>query len=873
MNSYHNLFTKLRENTNITILTPNRRLAATLHHDYQHYRIEQGDECWQTADILPISTWLQRLWSEQINQTINAAPLLLTTTQESFIWEKIISKSKTSHQLLQVSETAELVRSAWGLLKQWQVDLTLPIFTSSEDYAALTEWITEFQKRCAENNWLDSATLVDVVIQKIQSKQIKLPNEIILIGFTEINPQLQVLFKHGNVSQYEFLRDEINCQRISLIDTEAEIMTLARWAKSLYSENTNISIGCVIPSLDKIRDRVQQLFSEVFTHDPSAFNISAGKNLPCYPIIHSALQLLNLHKPTISLDNLSEILASPFIGHAEQERLRRFKFDSRLRQDNISQIDLTKSIADESSAINKFCPRFAELIKNFYHFINTTSTEKTYHEWADIFSEALASLGWPGERSLSSIEYQIVENWLKVLVEFASLDQISAPVNYEQALHTLQKMISRAVFQPKTPQAPIQILGVLEAASIPFDYLWVAGMDDISWPPQPKPNPFIPKSLQRELHMPHATAERELMFCRNMVTQFKHGAAQVIFSHAEKNDELELQASPLIRNLPQSHFIDLHLPEYTSATEQIFASKSIEIIFDDTAPPVQDNEVIRGGVSVLKQQALCPFKAYAEWRLHARELEQPLPGLRPKDRGEIVHKILELIWNKLQKQAALIALDDTKLMECITRSIDETFMASKLTSHIDYPQYLSLEKQRLTSLIHDWLQIEKERPEFTVTNNEKNTQINIGPLKLNVRIDRIDELSDGTKMIIDYKTGKHNDINNWFSDRPEEPQLPLYSLLDRDKTSAISFAQVAQGENCFKGVSRYTLDIKGIKLIPEIKKAATLSWEDQLNKWQTILTKLSHDFHSGIATVNPKDPPQTCEWCSLQPLCRINEEA
>ncbi len=65
-------------------------------------------------------------------------------------------------------------------------------------------------------------------------------------------------------------------------------------------------------------------------------------------------------------------------------------------------------------------------------------------------------------------------------------------------------------FQAQSPAANVQILGILEAGGLLFDALWISGLDDSNWPAQPKPNPFIPKRLQRELKMPHASAEREL---------------------------------------------------------------------------------------------------------------------------------------------------------------------------------------------------------------------------------------------------------------------------------------------------------------------------------------------------------------------------
>lgn len=877
-------------NANTTVITPNRRLSATLHKQYQAYQIERQQACWPTPTILPAISWIQGVWQNESSEHFTATPLLLNAAQEQYVWESIVLRTKNSDQLLQVSETAEMAKSAWGLLKQWQVDMHSPIFTQAEDYAALHAWATQFQAFCQAGQWIDMASVPDLVTAKIKNGEITPPAHLILFGFTELSPQLAQLLASceaagSKISQPSLATHaQAQCQRLSLLDAENEIVTLARWAKATWEKNPQASIGCVIPALEKIRDRVQQIFSAEFAakntytvdKQTAAFNLSAGKSLLQYPLIHTALVLLGLHKHTIAIDTFSYVLASPFLGEAEKEHIKRCLFDSQLKNENVNNLHLPALLETQTDAralsLHQSCPLLAKRVKQFLTLLDDYQTPRSYSEWTAAFTHLLTALGWPGERSLNSEEYQMVDSWFKLLADFSTLDQISTPLHFQQALQTLHKMAAKTIFQPKTPDAPIQVLGVLEAAALPFDHVWIAGMDDISWPPQPKPHPFIPKQLQRELHMPHATAERELRFCNLLIQQFKQSAGQVIFSHAEKNEELELQASPLIRDVPDITLSALHLPPSQTLVERIYQTKQSEAVLDDNAPALGAQEKIRGGVNVIKQQALCPFKAFAEWRLHAHELESPLPGLRAKDRGNLIHKALELLWNTLQDHANLQAMDETALHTLVAHCIDQA-LTTVPNSRRDYTQYLALEKQRLHKLIGEWLAIEKERGPFKVMTQEKAAQIRLNQLTLSVRIDRIDELPDGRKLIIDYKTGKHNEVNSWFSDRPDEPQLPLYSLLDTDNTIGITFAQVASGESGFKGVSRYALDIKGIKLLTDIRKATAVSWEEQQTEWRTTLTQLSDDFSRGAAQVSPKDPVQTCAWCALKPLCRINEKS
>lgn len=884
--SHEALFASVNPHT--TILTPNRRLAATLQKLFQEYQLSHKQDIWHTADILPISTWIQRLWDMQAIASATPQPLLLSPTHEQFIWERIILAARESSQLIQISETADLAKAAWGLLKQWNISYRDPIFESAEDYLALQRWCETFESHCEKYHLIDNASLVDRVLKDITKNDIRIKNNLILIGFNEFAPQYVDLFEaclsqNITIKNHVIVSNNQSMQRINLHDDEAEIRTMAQWAHEIYIKNKQARVGCVIPNLEAKRDRVQQIFSEIFADkhslsvdmEKSPFNISAGKPLNHYAIVHCALELLSLNKSFIELDTLSYLLATTYIGEAESERMNRAKFDSLLRQNNIKSMALNdtfkKSDNQKQLLLSNYCGKLAKRLEQFVNQLSECIENKTYREWAVCFNQLITSMGWPGERSLSSVEYQIVTSWLDLLNHYGSLDQISGPVDYQQALYALRKITAKSVFQPKTPEAPIQVLGVLEAAALPFEYLWVSGMDDVAWPPQPKPNPFIPKQIQRELRMPHATAERELIYCEQVTTLFKNSASIVIFSHADKNESLELQPSPLIRDLPSITTSALIKDTVDSVSQNIFKTRQLEKIIDEIAPPIAAETKVSGGTDIIKQQALCPFKAFATHRLHAREMEEPMPGLRPKDRGTIIHKVLEIIWTKLQSSSVLIKLNADELKQIIEESI-EAALALTPNTRSHYKQYISLEKKRLYKLINDWLDLEKSRPGFSVMMREKRAEITLNKLKFSVQIDRIDQLEDGKKLIIDYKTGTQNFEHKWLGNRPDEPQLPLYALLDPIDTVGITFAQVAQGDNKFIGLSKYTLDINKITPIAEFKGTSLTSWDLQLQEWQKTMMQLSDDFSDGIAKVDPKEQEKTCEYCKLKPLCRIYED-
>jgi ATP-dependent helicase/nuclease subunit B len=879
------LFAKL-DATNTTIITPNRRLSATILKKFNEHQVTQNITCWPTLDILPFNNWIQRLWQNYCQQDVAITPLILTQEQEQILWEEILNQAPTNDALLQLSATAELAKSAWGILKQWQVNPNQSAFELTEDSCAFQLWAKEFQKICTERNWLDANSLLDLLSEKIINGDIKLPPKIILTGFTEYTPQQKKFFglcaEYNTQVSYHFnqcLAPNRSIQRVALIDEDTEIKTMALWAKSLLQPSASINIGCVVPNLEKVRDKILHTFSNIFsaehtfTLNPTTlpFNISAGKTLSTYAIINSALQLLSLNNKTLSAANISHLLHSPFLGDAENERIKRAHFDTRLHNTNTTPPSLN-ALLDTNEKINltKSCPQLAERLLAFTKQTEQLKKNNSPSEWVAIFVELLTLLGWPGERSLNSQEYQVVQRWLELLQEFQSLDAILPLQTYQQALHYLNRLASKTIFQIQSPAAPIQILGLLEAAEIPFDHLWVMGLDDTTWPPAAKPNPFIPQRLQKNLSMPHANAEKELIYSTQLTTQLQNSSPHCVFSHALKNDDSELRPSALIAQIKEIPLEELRLESNAAPAQIIFQTKDLDIIQDDQAPSIQPNETLHGGVRIFKQQAACPFKAFAEIRLHAQPMEELKIGLRAQDRGTIVHKALELVWQVLKSSEFLINLNDDDLMtlitECGTRAIEKT-----TSKKVAETRYLGLELQRVEKLLFAWLQHEKSRPAFHVIAQEKEHSMTIGGIPLTMRVDRVDAVADGSHLIIDYKTGKNNQIKAWFSDRPDEPQLPLYCLMDPSKTSGIAFAEIHPDTLTFKGIAHEETGIPAITPINKVNYAEQRTWEQQIAHWQTVLTQLGTDFQHGQAKVNPKSD-ETCQYCHLQVLCRINEK-
>ena len=265
---------------------------------------------------------------------------------------------------------------------------------------------------------------------------------------------------------------------------------------------------------------------------------------------------------------------------------------------------------------------------------------------------------------------------------------------------------------------------------------------------------------------------------------------------------------------------------------------------------------VHGGVKIFKNQAECPFKAFAELRLHAKKMEETTIGLRKLDRGNLLHRTLELIWLELHDSSTLTMKSDSELKtiihHCAAIALDEIVESNQTNN----TRYLALELQRLENLLWDWLLIEKMRPPFRVVALEHKISATIGNITANFRVDRIDELltedTEAKQLIIDYKTGKDINKNSWFSERLDEPQLPIYSIINPLETVGIAFAKINPVKMEMIGISKSPLKMQSIHLLATVKQADAMLWDEQMLTWQKNLGQLSHDFFEGKADVTQK---------------------
>src|SRR5690606_3125808 len=227
---------------------------------------------------------------------------------------------------------------------------------------------------------------------------------------------------------------------------------------------------------------------------------------------------------------------------------------------------------------------------------------------------------------------------------------------------------------------------------------------------------------RRSSDLPHASLERELSYAQALTQNYRQCAGEVIFSSPESDAESHLNPSPLIRDLPLTPLTQLlaDAPNPDQALRQtLAASRHYQLLDDPRGPALPEQDKVRGASGIFKEQAACPFNAFARLRLGANEPDTAQPGFSALARGNLLHDSLADFWTRTKDWAGLQALDERaldKLLRDITGEVIEKARQRRPAELGHY--YCQLEQERLCRLLHTWLSNEKTRAPFSVVSVE-----------------------------------------------------------------------------------------------------------------------------------------------------------
>lgn len=894
------------------ILTPNQRLARAIQQAWGLHCRERGKSSWKQAPVYAIDHWLEACWQDLrdsgFEPVLDAAPAPEHT--ELFLWSQIISADERTPPSSSINGLAHLARQARQYLALWpgkELDFrnTASIFRDHQGYQLLLDWLPRLHEALARLNLLTPEQTLSLIKQGFTETVLPKQEIIHLVGFQILPPAQHQLLETAatEISELKPAGHSGNCQITALADSDAEMAGAAHWAQARLQSGAK-RVGIVFPNLPRIRKRVERQFRSVLEPDyclpckpnsPPPFNISAGTPLAQTGLVEAALTLLTLNESEQPLAFYCAILNNPFWADSRRETELRGNAEVQLRELDRVQIKASdfRSVIQrarknlkpthpetdpDTDISNTDAPGPSARLQAAAHLARRQPVKQTFLAWAHYIAEFLDTVGWPGSRTLDSIEYQQLLHWQQTLDHFVNLDTAKAQVTWPEALSQLRQLANKIIFQPQTPDSPIQVLGVLEAAGLSFDALWVAGMGDEEWPQTVQMQPLLPAKLQKQAAMPRTDAGRELTLSRAIISGFSRAAKEIVFSYPERDGDVEKRPSPLLQEIAtqpsssDSSWVRTTLDH--PLARHLANTPAREWVQWEQAPMFSpQSEKLRGGSSLLRDQAACPFNAFARWRLGAKPLPEPVPGLSALERGNLTHRCLELLWRRIGAQNALLTLSERERTEQLGEVIDTALSeAATCLPELNGLRLRRIESTRLARLLQRWLALEAERPPFIVAASEHSITLtlNLGkagaPLLLPLRIDRIDLLADGRLALIDYKTGRTN-ISGWGGIRPEQPQLPLYALgimgdehglklnnfdfkpkdPKHPAIAALCFAQISNAQGL--ALTGVTDDPDSWPLRPLGELGLAETWDKTVDQWREHLETIAEEFVEGEAEI------------------------
>ena len=906
--NHDTLFEELRAGH--VLVTGNSRLSRVLTHAYSQWRIGLGDRLWQSPQIMPWAAWLDQLWeSSALQGLVESRRAVPGGRQLTNLWERVLRTDAQSQVLLRPESLATALRDTRNLVREWRLDLSHPAWfgDQNENQTAFHRWNRAFEALCDREGWLAPEDRAPLLCAAAGKEGFSGQESIDFLGFDEFNPSqarlLEALSGAGiRISRLKFTPCKGKVVQWRSQDRAREMRQMARWVRHWYEQEPESTIAVVVPELENRRAEIERHLREILVpgngqaeRGQAPWNISMGTPLAREPLIQTAFDLLNLLDGRFDIQQVGRVLRSPWLRGGLSERNSRALLEKCLRDNHPRQLKLgeLRYRAREMNRLDRQrnelplelqepqpwnSPKFSAVLDRLADFQSGSLKARKPSAWAEQFDQLLVSLGWPLKGEARSTEqndrnWQALQAWRDGLRELSSLDATTDQFSCAAAIGQLQRICRERIFQPQTPPARIQVLGLFEVSSLRFDHLWVLGLHNDNWPPAATPNPFVPRSLQITAGIPHSSPQRELEVAKTITRRLLETAPDCVFSYPGQLDGDEVLASPLLMNAAIEK-VD-RVPGWQ-------ANRWQSIIFQSPGPQTQplampgrlNGDTAKGGSSILKHQALCPFRAFARNRLAAEPLESPADGISPKLHGSLVHKVLELFWRETRTQPALMQLDEDSLQARVRQHVEhvveeEIFLQQR-------PAFARVEADRLQRQALASLDLEKARDPFTVIEFEKEILPVIEGQTIRLFIDRIDRTGAGEDIIIDYKTGKV-DPKRWFGDRPEDPQLPLYAISTESTPAAVTFAIVRDDGCLYSGVVRREglfpgLPPKTNRYTQELVDAG-FNMEETITNWRQVLHRLMSAFLQGEANIDPKNGRKTCDtsYCELQRLCRIDE--
>ncbi len=822
------------------VVTASRRLARELVAEHGRVQLLAGRAAWRTPSI---SFW--RAWLSHVLATTRSPQLLPTcinAQQSRVIWERCL-KREVKDSLTNFGSLAKQAQDTWGRLGEWNVPIEECAATAQgQDQRIFASAASRYLQTLADQDWIDESMLTGLFREQAGNGLLELPSRMTIAGFDRVTPQTQSLLDALRLSGCQVeSAGEAQPGSVHLLaydNSDAELRAAGAWARREIEHDVRQRVGVVVTDLERDATRYTHLLREGLvpgwqyadTDYAAAVNVSYGKKLADYPAAAIALLVLQWLSRGLSSVEISLLLRTPILGSKQLDGRSRLELILRRWPDRgwtLSLLSRAFRGRDDTNDALDWVERIGQLEQQRQKF----PASAVPAAWAELIDISLKTLNWPGDGSLNSADFQVINRWRELMNEFARLELVSGRMTLAEAVGRLATMARETVFQPESEGALLQVLGPLEAAGMHFDKLWITGLAAANWPPAGRPLALVSRQLQQQHEMPDAEPCDTTTYAQRVLSRLLRSAADCNCSYPLTQGDAEQTATGLLAEVD----VDVGSDDPGWHAAQLLVSASTGLAASDPVPPVNGDETVSGGAATIQRQIVDPLAAFAYGRLGVGWLQPMSSGLSPILRGSLIHDALCRLYSDLPSQATIAGWTSSALDQKVLAAIQAAFARRERYADGVLVQLFALERQRVAELLRRLVAVDLDREPFQIRSVEEALNVSINGVDLRLRCDRIDRFADGAVLILDYKTGTSKKFLDGQGE-PRDAQLVVYACAMHDAVAGMGIYNVDSRSVAIDGVDRSMMSAQ--------------DWEQSLTRWKADVATAAGQFQQGDVRVN-----------------------
>ncbi|WP_427912479.1 PD-(D/E)XK nuclease family protein [Ramlibacter sp. MMS24-I3-19] len=414
--------------------------------------------------------------------------------------------------------------------------------------------------------------------------------------------------------------------------------------------------------------------------------------------------------------------------------------------------------------------------------------------------------------------------------DWAGIPQSARRLTLSEFMAWVDEALEAATFAPPAPGAEqVVVLPMHQLLARDFAALVLPGCDEVRLPAAPEPPGTWTPAQRQALGLPLREAlTRERAAAWQQALQVPH--VDIVWRRADDSGEPVLP-SPLVQAL--------RLEDGPSLAAD--PREPRELVMQPVVRPeahAPSLTVSQLSASAYEDLRRCPYRFFALRQLGLQEASEIDVDLDKRDFGTWLHAVLGRFHEALSQQP------DADRAALLDQCADDVTAQQRLSGGEFLPFHATWPQVRDGYLA--WLAgHEGEGARFS--SSESAHEMPLGSVRLVGRIDRIDDLRDGRRMVIDYKTESLTATTERVKLAHEDTQLAFYAALLDDDTLRAAYVNVGE-----RGATK------------------TVEQPDVVGARDALVEGITSDLEriAQGAALPALGEGRACEFCAARGLCR-----